>query len=86
MAKIEHERLEQERKNKLVDVRLAKVSAKVSEPKQKVSESFGNDWRRVPQAEREKIAKMTTREISQTYRVSERTALNWQSYASGNVV
>lgn len=52
-----------------------------SENLPKVSESFGSDWRRIPAEHRAKIAAMTTRQISETYRVSERTALNWQSYA-----
>lgn len=66
------------------EARKAKAQAaqsKVAEENQKVSESFGTDWRRVPEVDRKKIAKMTTKEISQTYRVSERTALNWQAYA-----
>lgn len=54
---------------------------KVSPENQKVSETFGNDWRHVPAEHRVKIATMTTKQISETYRVSERTALNWQTYA-----
>jgi hypothetical protein len=44
------------------------------------SESYGTDWRHVPQEEREKIASMTTRQICERYRVSERTALNWKKH------
>ena len=47
----------------------------------KVSESYQShtwtDWRRVPAAERAKIAGMTSAQVSQEYQVSERTALNW---------
>jgi hypothetical protein len=54
---------------------------KVTFENRKVSESFGTDWRHVPVVDREKIARMTTKQISETYRVSERTALNWQTYS-----
>lgn len=54
---------------------------KVTLENRKVSESFGTDWRHVPATDREKISQMTTKQISETYRVSERTALNWQTYS-----
>lgn len=61
--------------------KLSNAEQKVSEKKEEVTETFGNDWRRVPAEHRAKIAKMTVRQISERYRVSERTALNWQGYA-----
>jgi hypothetical protein len=40
------------------------------------------DWRKLPADERAKVKAMTTAEISQTYRVSERTARNWKAEAT----
>ena len=37
-----------------------------------------NDWRYLPEFEREKIANMLTRDIQREYRVAERTARNWK--------
>jgi hypothetical protein len=76
--------LEKERaKVARANARAAKNTAKVSDEKEKVSETFGADWRKVTAEHRAKIAGMTTKQISETYRVSERTALNWRNNATG---
>lgn len=69
----------QEARNK--GLKLAGGAPPQSESYTKVSETFGRDWRNVPQIERQKIAAMSTREIQQAYRVSERTAQNWKNYS-----
>lgn len=48
----------------------------------KLSETSGHtDWRNVPAEDKAKIAAMTTRQVQETYQVSERTALNWKHYS-----
>lgn len=69
------------------DARKAKAesgAAKLLPAQPKVSESFANDWRHVPQAERVKIAQMTTQEIMSAYGVIERTAQNWKKNAQAS--
>jgi hypothetical protein len=66
-------------------------SAKVSEPEQKVSENFPNDWRKVlpylSGDEVRAISAMTTAEIKNKYHLkTAKTALNWRGYALQEVV
>lgn len=75
-------RMEAERKLTNAQTRNAKAAG--GEIYTKLSETFGTDWRRVSLEDRHKIAKMTTNEIQQEYRVSERTAQNWKKYAIEN--
>jgi hypothetical protein len=74
--------MEAQRKLTNSQVRLAKAE---SGNIPKVSESFGNsrftDWRHVPAADRARIAGLSTRQISDEYQVSERTAQNWKGNA-----
>jgi signal transduction histidine kinase len=76
-----------EERERRYQLKLLKAQEKVTESFQQQSESFQQvsprygDWRKVPQVEREKIAKMTTAEIMESYGTSERTAINWRSAA-----
>ena len=61
-----------------------KVSEKVSESDVKKPETYGKwkHWRKVPHAERVKIAGMTdVQDVIATYGVIERTAYNWMESA-----
>lgn len=85
-AKLETQRAETELQVRSLKAETNKINAearraKVSESYRNLPESYGTDWRHVPLEDREKIAGMTTRQISEQYQVSERTALNWQKYA-----
>lgn len=73
--------LDAQRKLVNSQIRQAKTGGTRNESFTKVSESFGVDWRHVPQADRVKILSMTTEQIQADYRVSERTAQNWKNYA-----
>ncbi len=70
--------MDAERKLVNSQTRNAKVSGKLPETFQNKG---GTDWRLVPAGDKAKIAGMSTREISDAYRVSERTARNWKQYA-----
>lgn len=74
--------MDAERKLTNAQTRKAKAgSVTQNESYAKVSESFGADWRHVPEEDRLKIAGMTTKQITESYRVSERTAQNWHNYS-----
>ena len=70
--------MDAERKLVNSQTRNAKVSGKLPETFRNTGRT---DWRLVPAGDKAKIAGMSTREISDAYRVSERTARNWKQYA-----
>ena len=75
--------MEAERKLQNARNRGLKLGGGKNETYTKVSETFAaTDWRRVPDGDRAAIATMTTRQISEQYQVSERTAQNWKHYAT----
>ena len=63
----------------------AKVSVQVSEKSNGRPATYGKwrTWRKVPEAERARIAAMNVDEIRETYGVEERTAYNWIKDAKG---
>jgi type II secretory pathway pseudopilin PulG len=81
-ARIKIDQMEAERKLQNARNRGAKLGSASDVSYTKESETFaGNDWRRVSPDDRARITGMSTAQIQDAFRVSERTAQNWKHYA-----